>query len=116
MASEGGRSRVLVDGTQAMRTAELLELLAELPSTPTLVAEEARYRAAELSWTLPDPHVRHEPGERLPMSPVGVDVLAATGMAGLLDLLAGMPSTPPALADEAMDQADLLWTVLARRP
>jgi hypothetical protein len=39
--------------------------------------------------------------------------LAATGIAGLLELLSGMPSTPPGVADDALAQADALWALIA---
>jgi hypothetical protein len=109
----GGRAGVMLGGAEAARLADLLERLAELPSTPGLVAEEARYRAAEVSWALPEHTFRPGPGQRGAGAPVLLDELAATGIAGLLELLSGMPSTPPGVADDALAQADALWALIA---
>lgn len=108
-AAEG----VTLGGGEALRITELLELLAELPSTPGLVAEEARYRAAELSMALPDPVPQREPGLRQPPGPLSLEPMALTGLAALLDLLSGMPSTPPEVAQEAQVHADTVWRLLA---
>lgn len=117
---DGGEERpaegVTVGGPEAARLTELLETLAELPSTPSLVGEEARYRASELSWVIPPPHGHRESGTRPPTGPIVLDRLAVTGIAGLLDLLSGMPSTPPGVADEALAQADVLWRLLDEQP
>jgi len=91
-------------------------MLAELPSTPSLVAEEARYRASELSWALPEPTAHLGRGERHATGPVVLGELVSTGLAALLDLLSGMPSTPPDIATEAQEQADAIWGLIATTP
>lgn len=107
-----GPPQVTLGWPTAARVTELLELLAELPSTPSLVAEEARYRASELSWALPE-HITHlGRGERHATGPVVLGELASTGLAALLDLLSGMPSTPPDIAAEAQEKAHDIWGLI----
>lgn len=90
----------------AREIANLLAMLADLPSTPEPVAEEARQRAAELEERLPVPHR----GRAVEMPEVAV--LPATAIAALLDLLAELPSTPEPVADDARRYAADLWDSL----
>lgn len=99
---EGGAARIVVG---------LLELLADLPSTPREIRDEARERAFELGAAMPSPPKRPAAGGRLPMASVTIDVVAATGVAGLLELLAEMPSTPPDVATDARHHAQSVWAV-----
>jgi hypothetical protein len=116
-ASPGAHAaKVTLGWPTAARITELLQMLAELPSTPSLVAEEARYRASELSWALPEPATHLGRGERQPTGPVVLGELVSTGLAALLDLLSGMPSTPPDIAAEAQEQADAIWGLIASAP
>lgn len=108
--------KVTLGWPAAARVMELLQMLAELPSTPSLVAEEARYRASELSWALPEPTAHLGRGERHATGPVVLGELVSTGLAALLDLLSGMPSTPPDIAAEAQEQADTIWGLIAAAP
>lgn len=109
-------AKVTLGWPTAARITELLQMLAELPSTPSLVAEEARYRASELSWALPEHATHLGRGERQPTGPVVLGELVSTGLAALLDLLSGMPSTPPDIAAEAQEQADAIWGLIASAP
>lgn len=90
----------------AREIANLLAMLADLPSTPAIVADEARQRAADLEERLPVPH-RGRP----PETPE-VEVVPATAIAGLLELLAELPSTPEPIADDARRHAHELWESL----
>ena len=111
MAAGGG---ITLDGGEAARVTELLEMLGELPSTPDFVAGEARARARSLAGATPVPAHHLGPGARPPAAPVSLDRLSTTGIAGLLELAAGMPSTPPDVADDALGYADLLWGLLSQ--
>lgn len=86
--------------------ANLLAMLADLPSTPEPIADEARQRAADLEECLPVPH-----RGRAAESPQ-IDVLPATAIAGLLDLLSELPSTPEPIADDARRHAAEIWDTL----
>lgn len=90
----------------AREIANLLAMLADLPSTPEPVAEEARERAAHLEERLPVP-TRGRPAEA-----PSLEVVPATAIAGLLELLAEMPSTPEPVADDARRHAADLWETL----
>lgn len=105
---------ITLEGGAALRVCELLDLLAELSSTPQMIAGEARSRARGLVGLMPVPAHQREAGERPPVDPVTMDRLSATGIAGLLELAAGLPSTPPDVADDAMDWADLVWGLLSK--
>ena len=97
---------------EATAVTRLLELLAELPSTPPFVAEDARRRMADLEELVPPP-VRHQhAGERHRHGTVTVRTVPATAIAGLLELLAELPSTPPAVAEDARRRAESLWAAL----
>lgn len=111
IAASGG---ITLDGAEAARVTELLQMLGELPSTPDFVAGEARARARALAGATPVPAHHLGPGARPPAGPVPLDRLNTTGIAGLLELAAGMPSTPPDVADDALAHADLLWGLLSR--
>ncbi|MEX0659321.1 MAG: hypothetical protein WD080_09335 [Egibacteraceae bacterium] len=90
----------------AREIANLLAMFADLPSTPEPVAEEARRRAADLEECLPVPH-----RGRTAESPE-IEVVAATAIAGLLDLLGELPSTPEPVADDARRHAADMWAAL----
>ncbi|HVL97980.1 MAG TPA: hypothetical protein VM324_01655 [Egibacteraceae bacterium] len=90
----------------AREIANLLAMLADLPSTPQPVAEEARERAADLEERLPVPH-RGRAAETPEL-----EVLPATAIAALLDLLAELPSTPEPVADDARRHAAEMWETL----
>lgn len=89
--------------------AQLLEFLAGLPSTPGFVASEARQHASELEEALPSRRRQSQPGARSISGVVELGASSATAIAGLLDLLAGLPSTPPAVKDEARAHAERIW-------
>lgn len=90
----------------AREIANLLATSADLPSTPDVIAEEARKHAADLEELLPVPH-RGRAGD-VPE----VEVVPATAIAGLLDLLAELPSTPEPVADDARRHAAEIWRTL----
>lgn len=112
--SDTGRTSndITLDGGAALRVTTILDFLAESPSTPELIAGEARSRARRLVGAMPVPAHHREAGPRPPAEPVVLDRLSLTGVAGLLELAAGMPSTPPEIADDALDSADALWGLL----
>lgn len=90
----------------AREIANLLAVLADLPSTPEPIADEARRSAAELEEHLPVPH-------RGRTSDVPeIAVVPATVIAGLLDLLGELPSTPEPLAQDARRHAAEIWEAL----
>lgn len=99
---EGGEARVL---------AELLVGLGELPSTPPPIAEEARMRAQELGGAMEPQSAHRQPGSRDPLSSVPLPRAQWVRIAGLLDLLAGLPSTPPDIAAEASERAERVWAI-----
>ncbi|MPZ88651.1 MAG: hypothetical protein GEU81_11380 [Nitriliruptorales bacterium] len=92
--------------------AQLLELLAELPSTPEFVANEAHEHLGTLEEALPPPRRQHDPGARRLGGTVILGEVPATAIAGLLELLAELPSTPPAVSGEARAHAERLWAAL----
>lgn len=90
----------------AREIANLLSMLADLPSTPEQIADEARQAAADLEERLPVPH-----RGRATETP-SIDVVPATAIAGLLDLLGALPSTPEPVADDARRHAEEIWGTL----
>lgn len=90
----------------AREVANLLAMLAELPSTPEPVAEEASKRAADLEEALPVPHRGRA------LEAPEIEVVEATALAGLLELLAGLPSTPEPVGDDARRYAAEIWETL----
>lgn len=92
--------------------AQLLGLLAELPSTPEFIAHEAYEHAGTLEEALPVPRRQHDPGARHVGGTITLQQVRATAIAGLLELLAELPSTPPAISDEARAHAETLWAAL----
>lgn len=96
--------------------AQLLEFLAGLPSTPGFVADEARQHASALEEALPSRRRQSQPGARSISGVVELGEASATAIAGLLDLLAGLPSTPPAVTDEARAHAERIWDGLNEDP
>lgn len=113
--SDSGRTSndITLEGGAALRVSNILDFLAESPSTPELIAGEARSRARRLVGAMPVPAHHREAGQRPPVEPVVLDRLSVTGVAGLLELAAGMPSTPPDIADDALGWADELWALLS---
>lgn len=98
-----------LEANSARGIVRLLELLAEVPSTPAPVAEEAFERAGTLSERLPEQPRQPEAGGRPLQGVVILERPTATAIAGLLDLLGGLPSTSPAMASEATEHGELLW-------
>lgn len=93
--------------------AQLLEFLAGLPSTPDIIRTEARERAGSLEEALPPARPQPQPGARQRSGVVVLERVPATAIAGLLELLAELPSTPPAVADEARAHSERLWGELS---
>lgn len=106
-------SLTLSAGTASV-LAQLLEFLAGLPSTPDMIRSEARERAGTLEEALPPTRPQPQAGARQRGGVVVLDYVPATAIAGLLELLAELPSTPPTVADEARAHAERLWTDLTR--
>jgi hypothetical protein len=94
--------------------AQLLEFLAGLPSTPDIIRSEARERAEILEEALPPTRPQPHAGARQRGGIVVLEQVPATAIAGLLELLAELPSTPPAVADEARAHSERLWEELSR--
>lgn len=88
---------------------DLLALLSDLPSTPDVVRDEARDHVALIEEHTPVRQRHLQAGARAPGEPVELEPLAVTAIAGLLDLLAGLPSTPPAVVEDARSYAERLW-------
>lgn len=106
------RARVFVLDASAVRAvSDLLELLSELPSTPTPVAEVTRERAGELAGMLPAGGAGAHP-----QGAVEVDARTLVSAAALLRLLGQMESTPPVVAEDAREWSDDLWERMAREP
>ncbi|CAN5226996.1 hypothetical protein BH20ACT8_BH20ACT8_09190 [soil metagenome] len=103
---------VELEANQARTVADLLELLAQVPSTPEGVAEEAHDRAGHLNERLPAQPRHAGAGARSAVGVVRIERDLATSVAGLLDLLGGLPSTSPGVADEASDHAQWIWEQL----
>jgi hypothetical protein len=93
--------------------AQLLEFLSGLPSTPDIIAAEAHEHAAHLEEALPPPRRHPRPGARSLEGVVVLEQVPATAIAGMLELLAELPSTPPAVADEARAHAERFWNRLS---
>lgn len=104
--ARGVDTTIALSPGSAREIANLLAMFADLPSTPEAVAAESRTRAADLEECLPIPH-----RGRATESPE-VDVVAATAIAGLLELLAELPSTPEPVADDARRHAAEVWEAL----
>lgn len=96
-------STVTLSPGSAREVANLLAMLAELPSTPDEIADEARERSADLEEILPIPHRGRA------LEAPEVEVVAATAIAGLLELLSEMPSTPEPIGDDARRYAGEIW-------
>ncbi len=95
-----------LDVTAARHIVEVLELLAELPSTPAIAAEGARHHVGLIEAQLPTPHSPQEwDRERPPVTTISLDQDATSAIIELLDLFAQMPSTPPAMATDAQQLA-----------
>lgn len=100
---------VTVEAGEAMAVVLLLELLSALPSTPEAVADEARVHMADIEERLPAFARQQGPGARQRGGVVELEPPRATAIAGLLELLAELPSTPPAVVDEARSHAERMW-------
>lgn len=94
--------------------AQLLEFLAGLPSTPDIIRSEARERAETLEVAMPPRSPQPQAGARRHGGVVVLEQVPATAIAGLLELLAELPTTPPAVADEARAHAERLWGELSK--
>ncbi len=105
-------SLTLTAGTASV-LAQLLWFLAGLPSTPEMIATEARQRAGSLEEALPPTRPQPQAGARRRGGVVTLEQVPATAIAGLLELLAELPSTPPTVADEARAHSNRLWNDLS---
>jgi len=102
-----------VEAGVATAIVQLLELLSELPSTPESVRKEAQEYAWSLEERVPAHPRQPHAGARQRGGVVVVEQVPATQIAGLLELLAGMPSTPPVVTDEARTHSERLWSALS---
>lgn len=102
-----------VEAGVATGIVQLLELLSELPSTPETVRKEAQEQAWSLEELLPAHPRQPGPGARQRGGVVELGQVPATRIAGLLELLAGMPSTPPVVTEEARGHSERLWSALS---
>jgi hypothetical protein len=103
-AHHGATATISLAGTTAVAVADVLDLAAELPTTPAPVAAEAAATARELSGQIASAG-RH---------PTHVEVASCCVVlaAGMLALIGGMPSTPPAVAADAEAWSSELWDTL----
>jgi hypothetical protein len=91
----------------------LLDTLSQVPSTPQPVADSAIALVGRLGELLPDwHHPQQWHRDRVRQDVVTLDLPTTAEAAELLDLFAAMPSTPPTLAGEAEQQAEMLWREL----
>lgn len=109
---DDGGSMVSLDGRLATQVADLLSLLADAPSTPGALRDEVEVRAEEIGFAIPALPHQWQPGQRRTPDPAELDTSTATGIAGMLELLAELPSTPPHVADEARQHAEVIWGLL----
>lgn len=107
---------VSLDGRLATVVVDLLSMMAEAPSTPGGLREEVEERAEELGFAIPALPHQWQPGQRRAPEPTEVDTVTATGIAGMLELLAELPSTPPHVADEARQHAETIWGLINADP
>jgi hypothetical protein len=101
-----------LDGRTATLVADLLTLLAETPSTPGQLRDEVEERAEELGMAIPVLPHQWSAGQRRAPDPAHLDLVTATGIAGMLELLAELPSTPPDIADDARGHAQTIWALI----
>lgn len=99
----------------ARRAVGLLQLLAEMPSTPDMVAVDAQKHIAAIEQQLPPPYHSQpwDDSEHARADTIFLELSGAQAIAELLDLFAAMPSTPPVVATDARDQAAAIWNLLA---
>lgn len=98
----------------ARRATGLLQILAELPSTPPMVAAGAQQHIVAIEQQLPSPHRDQRwDWERPRTETICIEHASAEAVAELLDLFAVMPSTPPAMAADARQQAEEIWERLS---
>jgi hypothetical protein len=99
-----------LDAASLSSIVQLLLVLAETPSTPRPIADEAHELLVQLQEAIPPQPHHWEPGARgYGAGAVEVEEHLATAAAGLLELLSGMPSTPPSVAEEAGRHGAALW-------
>lgn len=119
MASQRS-ARVQLDERVSAAASRLLATFAELPSTPDTIATTAAGAARDLALEIPLPPgvlIGIPPAHARDQAPtLEADRTVVVRSAGLLQALAGMPSTPPDLRDEAGAMAEALWDVLAEEP
>lgn len=108
-----GASSVTLDANQVRTVIRLLEVLAQVPSTPEPIAAEAYQHAGRLLDHIPH-QPRHDAGSRQSVGAVELVRELVIAVAGLLDLLSEMPSTPPGVSDDAEAQAARLWELVDR--
>jgi hypothetical protein len=106
--------QIELDGRTATMVADLLTMLADAPSTPGQLRPEVEERAEELGVAIPVLPHQWSPGQRRTPDPAHLDVVTATGIAGMLELLAELPSTPPNIVDEAREHAESIWALVAQ--
>lgn len=99
----------ILHGGEARVLAGLLADVGDLPSTPPPIAAEARDRAADLGQFLPPHSSAPHAGGREPDPTVVMPTGHAVRIAGLLELLSGLPSTPPELAADIAEHARRIW-------
>lgn len=106
-------SVALTVGTARVITG-MLGLLAELPSTPSVVGPGLQHYIAAIEQQLPTPHHRQAwDVEGPPADTIILERGSAEAVAELLELFAQMPSTPPVVATEARGQAAEIWKQLS---
>ncbi len=118
MGSQMPTTEIDVSNTTVATITRLLSSLAEMPSTPPEVAQEATAAARTVESRIPFPRGRgneshhgrrqrsHIPGT------VPLERQVVISVAGLLDVFAGMPSTPPAVREEVWTTAEELWRLV----
>lgn len=102
---------IVLDASAARAVADLLELLSELPSTPSVVAEATRERAEEVAGELPIGGLGTQPH-----GAVELRARCVVAAAALLQLLGQMESTPPVVAKDARAWSTDLWHRFDREP
>lgn len=104
-ASRVPEPAVAVDVSTVRTVASLLEMLGELPSTPEMLAAVCTARAGDLTRLLPAGGVMTMHGH----GSVDLSASLVASVAGLLQHLGDLSSTPPVVADDAHAWAPQLW-------
>lgn len=102
----GQHGEIVLPLHTARQITRLLNLLAELPSTPGLIAVGAQQHLRIIENRLPAPHHPQQwDRDRSPAATVRLDMQTALAVIELLGVFDEMPSTPPELAADARQQA-----------